>query len=228
MFITFMEMKTRYTSFYVMLKENGFTNVIEDLLPFSFIAEKTEKMNKDILFDLESTVNYELKANMNFDSDQNIFWFIIFLRNKVQLPIFYIYEEYFKIELVSGMNDIKFYCYMNLIKICLIMFWCENVNSFLEGKENGLRISRQNVLDFHKFKEKKSELGEQLNKIETLLQKKDLTILMNGKLKSSYESFFAKVKTQFNIQYENVINYLKGNNVNSTNDDLSSNTSKPY
>ena len=228
MFITFMEMKTRYTSFYVMLKENGFTNVIEDLLPFSFIAEKTEKMNKDILFDLESTVNYELKANMNFDSDQNIFWFIIFLRNKVQLPIFYIYEEYFKIELVSGMNDIKFYCYMNLIKICLIMFWCENVNSFLEGKEKGLRISRQNVLDFHKFKEKKSELGEQLNKIETLLQKKDLTILMNGKLKSSYESFFAKVKTQFNIQYENVINYLKGNNVNSTNDDLSSNTSKPY
>ena len=77
-------------------------------------------------------------------------------------------EEYFNIELVSGMNDIKFYCYMNLIKICLIMFWCENVNSFLEGKERGLRISRQNVLDFHKFKEKKSELGEQLNKIETL------------------------------------------------------------
>ena len=213
-FITFVEMKTQYNSFYSMLRENGFKNMLQDVIPITFIIEKVEKMNKEILFDDEDE-DFDLKSNMSYENDHNIFWFVIFLKHKAQLPLFYIFDEYTKVENEVGQNDLKFLVFFNLIKLSIIKFWTENVQSFLiNSTRKNRKISRQVLLDFNKFYEKESDLSEMIKRTYMLINKKDVKIMLNENKLNSLTKFLQKVESQFNAEMNNVINY---NNMNKNN-----------
>ena len=207
-------MKTQYNSFYSMLRENGFKNMLQDVIPITFIIEKVEKMNKEILFDDEDE-DFDLKSNMSYENDHNIFWFVIFLKHKAQLPLFYIFDEYTKVENEVGQNDLKFLVFFNLIKLSIIKFWTENVQSFLiNSTRKNRKISRQVLLDFNKFYEKESDLSEMIKRTYMLINKKDVKIMLNENKLNSLTKLLQKVESQFNAEMNNVINY---NNMNKNN-----------
>ena len=140
---------------------------------------------------------------------------MFFFKHKAQLPLFYIFDEYTKVENEVGQNDLKFLVFFNLIKLSIIKFWTENVQSFLiNSTRKNRKISRQVLLDFNKFYEKESDLSEMIKRTYMLINKKDVKIMLNENKLNSLTKFLQKVESQFNAEMNNVINY---NNMNKNN-----------
>ena len=94
--------KTQYQNFYDMLLNNGMKNKYRDIIPLEFIISIIESMNRKIIFNSDEFINgdiYLMKIKQSFDQAQNPFWFILYLKQQVYLPISYIFNEYYIIYL---------------------------------------------------------------------------------------------------------------------------------
>ena len=113
LFNTLIKQKTQYQNFYDMLLNNGMKNKYKDIIPLEFIIAIIESMNRKIIFNSEEFAegdNYLMKINKNFDQAQNPFWFILYLKQQIYLPISYIFNEYYIIYLsiIKDANMKKF------------------------------------------------------------------------------------------------------------------------
>ena len=94
--------KTQYQNFYDMLSNNGMKNKFRDIIPLEFIIAIIESMNRRIIFKdkkFELGDNYLLKAKQSFNQFKNPFWFILYLKQQIYLPVSYIFNEYYIIYL---------------------------------------------------------------------------------------------------------------------------------
>ena len=94
--------KTQYQNFYDMLSNNGMKNKFRDIIPLEFIIAIIESMNRRIIFkdkEFELGDNYLLKAKQSFNQFKNPFWFILYLKQQIYLPVSYIFNEYYIIYL---------------------------------------------------------------------------------------------------------------------------------
>ena len=101
--------KTQYQNFYNMLQNNGMKNKYRDIIPLEFIIAIMESMNRRIIFNDSKFAegdNYLMKIKQSFKQPENPFWFIIFLREQIYLPLSYIFNEYYIIYL-SVSKEVK-------------------------------------------------------------------------------------------------------------------------
>ena len=94
--------KTQYQNFYDMLFNNRMKNIFKDIIPLEFIISIIESMNRKIIFNNEMCVNgdnYLMKTKQSFNQKLNPFWFILYLKQQVYLPLSFIFNEYFIIYL---------------------------------------------------------------------------------------------------------------------------------
>jgi hypothetical protein len=94
--------KTKYQNFYDMLSNNGMKNKFRDIIPLEFIIAIIESMNRRIIFnnkEFELGDNYLLKTKQSFNQSKNPFWFILYLKQQIYLPVSYIFNEYYIIYL---------------------------------------------------------------------------------------------------------------------------------
>jgi hypothetical protein len=84
-FINLIETKTRYESFYSMLRENNFENVLNVVIPMQYLIVKIESMNWNLILK-EKDIDFEQKSMLPFDAADNPFWFPQYLKECVQLP----------------------------------------------------------------------------------------------------------------------------------------------
>jgi hypothetical protein len=92
--------KTQYHNFYNMLQNNGMKNRYRDLIPLEFIISIIESINRKVIFNNMMFINgdnylMKIKQNYNFNSAQNPFWLILYLKEQVYLPLSYIFNEYY-------------------------------------------------------------------------------------------------------------------------------------
>ena len=101
-FNTLIKEKTQYQNFYDMLLNNGMKNKFRDIIPLEFIISIIESMNRKIIFNANEFIggdNYLMKIKQSFDQAKNPFWFILYLKQQINLPISYIFNEYYIIYL---------------------------------------------------------------------------------------------------------------------------------
>ena len=101
-FNTLIKEKTQYQNFYDMLLNNGMKNKFRDIIPLEFIISIIESMNRKIIFNNDEFINgdnYLMKIKQGFNQEQNPFWFILYLKQQIYLPISYIFNEYYIIYL---------------------------------------------------------------------------------------------------------------------------------
>ena len=94
--------KTQYQNFYDMLSNNGMKNKFKDIIPLEFIIAIIESMNRRIIFnDNEFSKGdiYLMKIKQSYNQSKNPFWFILYLKQQIYLPISYIFNEYYIIYL---------------------------------------------------------------------------------------------------------------------------------
>ena len=94
--------KTQYQNFYDMLSNNGMKNKFKDIIPLEFIIAIIESMNRNLIFndkEFDEGDNYIMKTKQSFNQSKNPFWFILYLKQQVYLPISYIFNEYYIIYL---------------------------------------------------------------------------------------------------------------------------------
>ena len=94
--------KTQYQNFYDMLSNNGMKNKFKDIIPLEFIIAIIESMNRSLIFNDKEYIegdNYIMKTKQSFNQPKNPFWFILYLKQQVYLPISYIFNEYYIIYL---------------------------------------------------------------------------------------------------------------------------------
>ena len=94
--------KTNYQNFYDMLKNNNMKNKYKDLLPIHFITSLIENKNKNLIYDNNDFIkgdNYLMRLKQDYKQKNNPFWFIIYLRQQLNLPLSYIFDIYFDIYL---------------------------------------------------------------------------------------------------------------------------------
>ena len=179
-FITLVEGKTKYESFYYMLKNNGYKNLLEKFIPLEMIIDNIEKLNCECIFEnkiFDNGDNYLLRASLPYDGNYNIFWFICFLKDKVSLPLWFIYQYYEKISknIITYNHKLFFY----ILKSSIIKYWCEEIDSFLKNYERKRKgSSNQAYNDYLNFKSKYNDLlltvkemydSEELNKIFSVI-----------------------------------------------------------
>jgi hypothetical protein len=83
-----------------MLQNNGMKNRYRDLIPLEFIISIIESINRKVIFNNMMFINgdnylMKIKQNYNFNSAQNPFWLILYLKEQVYLPLSYIFNEYY-------------------------------------------------------------------------------------------------------------------------------------
>ena len=94
--------KTQYQNFYDMLLNNAMKNKFKDIIPLEFIISIVESMNRKIIFNndlFNNGDNYLMKTRQSFNQELNPFWFILYLKQQVYLPLSFIFNEYYIIYL---------------------------------------------------------------------------------------------------------------------------------
>ena len=94
--------KTQYQNFYDMLSNNGMKNKFKDIIPLEFIIAIIESMNRRIIFNDDEFIEgdiYLMKIKQSYNQPKNPFWFILYLKQQIYLPISYIFNEYYIIYL---------------------------------------------------------------------------------------------------------------------------------
>ena len=130
-FNTLIKEKTQYQNFYNMLQNNGMKNKYRDIIPLEFIISIIESMNRRIIFNDDKFINgdnYLMKIRQNFQQSENPFWFILYLKDQIFLPLSYIFNEYYKI-------------YLSLSKESIPKMFNNNINI------NDLRSNRSNSIN---------------------------------------------------------------------------------
>jgi len=84
-FIILLESNTNYDSFSSMLKENNYKNVLNEIVPLNYLINKIEKLNWVYLIK-EKNPDFEKLSVSRYDFPENIFWFVIYLRDVVKIP----------------------------------------------------------------------------------------------------------------------------------------------
>jgi hypothetical protein len=209
-FITLVEGKTKYESFYSMLRENGYKNLLEKFIPLEMIIENIEKLNIECIFDnkiFDMGDNYILRAALPYNGNYNIFWFICFLKEKVNLPLWYIYQNYERIS--NNMQTYNDRLFFYLLKVAIIKYWCEEVENFLKNYERRRKSSSNQIYnDFLTFKNRYNDLlytvkqindSEELNRIYSV-------IISNQKYQSIKE--FIEVVKNYLLEIIQKINKL--------------------
>lgn len=162
-FVTLVETKTPFESFFTLVKENGYNNTIDRVIPLDFLIKKIENINWNILVK-EKEIDYEQKSNGRYDTIDNPFWFAQFLRDVVKLPAFYIFRLYNVCYDASTAENEMLQLILNIMQT--IKLWCNNVEVFI------LRIEKKdskvtNIIydDYNEFIKAKSFLQDFMEQI---------------------------------------------------------------
>ena len=193
-----------------MLRENGYKNLLEKFIPLEMIIENIEKLNIECIFDnkiFDMGDNYILRAALPYNGNYNIFWFICFLKEKVNLPLWYIYQNYERIS--NNMQTYNDRLFFYLLKVAIIKYWCEEVENFLKNYERRRKSSSNQIYnDFLTFKNRYNDLlytvkqindSEELNRIYSV-------IISNQKYQSIKE--FIEVVKNYLLEIIQKINKL--------------------
>jgi len=126
--INLVETKTSYESFYSLLAKHNFENIYEKIIPLEYIIRKIEKLNWNFIIK-QKDIDFEQKSNALYNTVDNPFWFIDYLREIVKLPCFYIFNLYMQVYKKSQETQEILVISLELIKI--IKLWCSNVDVYI-------------------------------------------------------------------------------------------------
>ena len=149
--------KSPYQNFYDMLINNNMKNKYRDLLPLEFIISILESMNRKIIFNDNNYINgdnYLMKLKQDFNQPHNPFWFIIYLKEQILLPISYIFNEYYIIYL-SIIKDFK----IKKINKNDFIIDDSNINSNVKDNLSTNTFASNNISAFNNSNTNFEELG---------------------------------------------------------------------
>jgi hypothetical protein len=84
-FVNLIETKTSYDNFYTLLRDNNYQNILDKILPLQYLIKKIENMNW-IHIIKEKEIDIDSRSNSSYNTPENPFWFVLFLREIVKLP----------------------------------------------------------------------------------------------------------------------------------------------
>ena len=164
-------------NYYSIIKQNNFNenkNSFKNLIPIYKIIYNIEKLNFEIIFNKIEKEDFKFKSNQNnYFSNKNIFWFFIYLKEKITLPCSYIYDLYKNVNENNQNENFNIYFKFSIINI--INHWLKEIDFFItiikrnKGNKNNYLYS-QTVFDYENFLKKKEFLKYDFDEIENLIR----------------------------------------------------------
>jgi hypothetical protein len=165
LFITYVQNKTPYDSYYSILKDN-FNKDLKLMFPLDYLIKTIENINWKYIVK-EKKIDFESKSVGRYDTIENPFWFVVFLKDIVNLPcnvIFKFYLDFYEERKNIDINNEFIISSLNLMQI--IKLWSLNIEIYqnkIDLKE--IRISQNLYEDYNEYSRNCGFLQELLKQI---------------------------------------------------------------